>query len=139
MTHVNVTKTINVSAIEAWETISSFKGIEQFSPVAKSVTNGQGVGATRSCFLPDDAEIKEELTQLDNENMHLEYIILSGPFPINDYVSTVTVKPVNNDNCEVSWSSKFTVDGAPEADMIGLFDGFYNAIMEGLETLLQKA
>ena len=60
MTQVNVTKTINVTATEAWNTISSFEGIEQFSPVARSVKTGDGVGALRSCFLPDDAEIKEE-------------------------------------------------------------------------------
>ena len=71
--------------------------------------------------------------------MHIEYIILSGPFPISGYVSNVTVKAVNDHSCEVSWSSKFTVDGVPEVDMITVFEGFYNAIMDGLETLLQKA
>ena len=139
MTQVNVTKTINVTAKDAWATISSFEGIEKFSPVARSVKIGDGVGALRSCFLPDDAEIKEELTGLNNDTMHLQYIITSGPFPIEDYVSDVQVKAISDTTCEVSWSSQFTVNGAPEEDMIGLFEGFYNAIMQGLEELLQTA
>ena len=138
MTAVNVTKTINVTAKDAWETISSFEGIEKFSPVARSVKTGEGVGALRSCFMPDDAEIKEELTGLNNEKMHLQYIITSGPFPFTDYVSDVLVKEVSETSCEVSWSSQFNVnEGVPEAAMVELLEGFYNAIMQGLEELVQ--
>ena len=137
MTQVNVTQKINVPASKSWSTISSFEGIENFSPVAKSVKIGDGVGALRSCFLPDNAEIKEELIALDNDNMHLQYIITSGPFPIEGYVSDVVVKKVGENSSEVSWSSKFYVnEGVSESDMIGLFEGFYNAIMEGLEQYL---
>ena len=139
MTKVNVTKTINATTQDIWATLSSFEGIEKFSPVARSVKTGEGVGALRSCFLPDDAEIKEELTILDNDNMHLQYIITLGPFPIEGYVSDVHVKVISDTTCEVSWGSQFTVNGAPEADMVGLFEGFYNAIMEGLESLFAKA
>ena len=137
MTAVNVTKTIKVTAKDAWETISSFEGIEKFSPVARSVKTGEGVGALRSCFMPDDAEIKEELTGLNDEKMHLQYIITSGPFPFTDYVSDVLVKEVSETSCEVSWSSQFNVnEGVPEAAMVELLEGFYNAIMQGLEELV---
>ena len=137
MTAVNVTKTIKVTAKDAWETISSFEGIEKFSPVARSVKTGEGVGALRSCFMPDDAEIKEELTGLNDEKMHLQYIITSGPFPFTDYVSDVLVKEVSETTCEVSWSSQFNVnEGVPEAAMVELLEGFYNAIMQGLEELV---
>lgn len=138
MTHVNVTQTINATAAKVWSTISSFEGIEKFSPVARSIKTGDGVGALRSCFLPDNAEIKEELTALNNEKMHLQYIITSGPFPFEDYVSDVLVKTISDTSCEVSWSSKFNVNaGVAESDMIELLEGFYNAMMEGLEALLK--
>jgi len=136
MTKVNVTKTINVSADSAWNKISSFRGIENFSPIEKSITEGEGVGAKRSCFMPDQSEIKETLTKLDNENMHLEYVILSGPFPITDYVSNVLVKSKGANTCEVSWSSEFNTE--VEAEMIPLFEGFYNAIMTGLESVINS-
>lgn len=136
MTRVNVTRTIGVSAKKTWNKLASFEGIEQFSPVAKSITIGQGVGATRSCFLPDDSEIKEVLTKLDSDNMHFEYKITSGPFPVSNYVSNVIVKAVDTSSCEISWSCEFENGEAPEQDMIALFEGFYNAMMEGLEVIL---
>jgi len=138
MTKVNVTKTINVSAESAWKNLSSFRGIEHFSPIARSVVEGNGVGATRSCFMPDDAEIKEVMSGLDNEAMTLEYKILSGPFPFENYISTVKVMDKGSESCEVSWGSNFDAAEEHEAAMKELLDGFYNAMIDGLETLIQS-
>ncbi|NQU51820.1 MAG: SRPBCC family protein [Bacteroidetes bacterium] len=139
MTKVNVTKSINVSAESVWTKLSVFSGIEHFSPIARSVMEGEGVGAKRSCYLPNDAEIKETLDKLNNETMDLQYSIQSGPFPISGYVSDVSVKSVSDSSCEISWSAQFNVEGgAPEADMTGLFEGFYNTMIESLETLIQS-
>ena len=136
MTTVSVSKTINVPASAAWEKLSSFREIEKFSPIARSVVEGEGVGAKRSCFMPDDAEITEELTVVDNDKMHLEYVIITGPFPIENYVSTVTVTSMSSDSCEVSWSSEFDVSAEAEGEIVALFDGFYNVIIDSLETLI---
>lgn len=140
MTNVSVTKGIQVAANAAWEKLSSFRGIEDYSPIAKSITEGSGVGATRSCFMPDNAEIKEELTKFDSDAMFFEYKILSGPFPISNYVSTVKVNALSNDSCEVVWSCSFESGADVEEDMKGLFGGFYNVIIENLEShILQKS
>jgi len=137
MTKVNVTKKINASAQDVWKKLASFEGVEHFSPIAKSVTEGAGEGASRSCFMPDDSEIKERLTKLDNDNMHLEYIILSGPFPFTDYVSNVYVKAIDDNNCKVSWGAEFNTEA--EAEMTSLLEGFYNAMIEGLKTLINSS
>jgi hypothetical protein len=138
MTKVNVTKSIKVSASDAWTKLSVFSGIENFSPIARSIVEGQGVGAKRSCYLPDNSEIKETLDKVNNNTMDLQYSIQSGPFPISGYVSDVSVKPVSDSSCEISWTSEFNVNkGAPVEDMTGLFEGFYNTMIESLETLIQ--
>ena len=59
MTEVIVSKSIDVPANKAWEKLASFRGIEEFSPIEKSETTGQGAGATRTCYLPDGAAIHE--------------------------------------------------------------------------------
>ena len=139
MTKVNVTKTIEVSAEAAWSKLSAFSGIENYSPIARSVSEGQGVGMKRSCFLPDDAEIKETLDKLDNETMDLQYSIQSGPCPVTGYVSDVSVKTVGEGKCEISWSAQFNVnEGAPVDEMEGLFKGFYVTIIDSLESLIQS-
>lgn len=138
MATVTVKKSINVSANEAWEKLAAFGGIEHFSPIAKSVVEGEGEGAKRTCTMPDGAEIKEVLNKLDNSKMHLEYEILSGPFPITNYISNVSVNEIDSGNCEISWACTFNVDSENEAAMKGVFEGFYNVIIESLEELIQK-
>lgn len=139
MTKVNVTKTIEVPAAAAWAKLSAFSGIENYSPIARSVTEGEGVGMKRSCFLPDDAEIKETLDKLDNETMDLQYSIHSGPFPISAYISDVSVKSIEEGKCEISWTSQFQVnEGAPVEEIEGIFKGFYVTIIDSLEALIQS-
>lgn len=139
MTKVNVTKEIKVDAQSAWSKLSAFKGIENFSPIARSVTEGEGIGMKRSCYLPDNAEIKETLDKVDHENMEMQYSIQSGPFPISGYVSDVAVKSVDDAKCEISWSANFEVnDGAPVEEMENLFKGFYVTIIESLESFIQE-
>jgi hypothetical protein len=139
MSTVNVSKTIHVPAAAAWAKLAAFTGIEEFSPIASSVVEGTGAGAKRTCTMPDGAQINEVMNSIDHETMHLQYAILSGPFPITDYVSDVRVKKVDADHCEVSWGCSFKAAPDMEKPMVATFDGFYHVIIEGLEQLIQKA
>ncbi len=138
MTQVSVSKTINVPAEKVWEKVSSFRGIEDFSPIARSVTEGEGVGATRHCYMPDGAEISELLEMVDDATMTMKYKITDGPFPITNYVSTIKVKHISDNTCEVTWASEFNVGKEAKAQMEELFGGFYNAIIDGLESLIKN-
>lgn len=138
MTQVNVSKTINVPAAKVWEKLSSFRGIEEFSPIERSVTEGEGVGASRKCYMPDGAEISERLEKVDNSKMTLQYKIIEGPFPITDYLSTIKVKALGNKTCEVIWGAEFNVGDEAKAQMEELFGGFYNVIIDSLESLINN-
>ena len=137
MSEVVVNKTINVSAKDAWNKLSSFKGIEEFSPIATSETTGEGVGAKRICYMPDGAAIYETLNRIDVDNMEFEYEINKGPFPITRYVSTVKVEAIDETNTKITWGCEF--DSAPEVEveMTQVFEGFYNVIIDSLEGVLQ--
>jgi hypothetical protein len=138
MTEVNVTKSIQVPAMKAWEVISSFRGIEKFSPIERSVVEGDGEGATRTCYMPDGAAISEVLSKVNNEQMQIQYEILEGPFPVTDYLSTVTVVEKDESSCEVSWGSQFEVASENEEAMKDLFNGFYTVIIDSLENLIDS-
>jgi len=138
MSEVVVNKTINVSARDAWNKLSSFRGIEEFSPIASSEATGEGVGATRICYMPDGAAIYETLNKVDENNMEFEYEINKGPFPITRYVSTVKVEAIDETKTKITWGCEF--DSAPEAEaeMTQVFEGFYTVIIESLEGVLQN-
>jgi len=137
MTEVVVSKQINVSAESAWIKLSSFRGIEEFSPIERSQTEGEGEGATRTCFMPDGAAISEVLSKVDNSAKEMEYKITEGPFPITGYVSTVKVEATGDDTCKITWGCEFETDPAAEVEMVKLFEGFYHVIIDSLETVIQ--
>lgn len=138
MSEVIVSKKINTPAAIAWDILSSFRGIENFSPIEKSQTNGEGVGATRTCFLPDGAAIHEVLSKVDNDQQEFEYKITEGPFPVTGYVSTVKVTEVDAENCEITWGCEFESSPEAEKEMKDLFAGFYNVIIDSLESLIKN-
>lgn len=135
MTEIIVSKEISISAEKAWKKLSSFRGIEEFSPIERSETQGVGAGSTRTCYLPDGAAIHEVLALVEDSSMEMQYKITEGPFPISGYVSTIKVSSKGDDNCQITWGCEFECDKEVEADMIKLFEGFYHVIIESLENL----
>ncbi|OEU12454.1 hypothetical protein FRACYDRAFT_243706 [Fragilariopsis cylindrus CCMP1102] len=144
MTAVTVNKTIQVPASEAWAKLSSFKNIEEISPIiVKSETIGAGVGATRIYYMPDNgaaAAIHETLHKVEDTTMELQYKMTKGPFPISGYVSDIKVTAIGDFSCTVTWGCQFETDdkASNNSAMIELFEGFYHAIIEGLETRIQN-
>jgi polyketide cyclase/dehydrase/lipid transport protein len=136
MTEVVVSKQINAVAADVWNKLASFRGIEEFSPIEKSVTQGEGEGAIRTCYLPDGAAIHEVLDMVDNTKMEMQYKITEGPFPITGYLSTVKVEATSDNSCKVTWGCEF--ETAAEKEMVELFEGFYNVIIDSLETLVNS-
>ena len=138
MTKVQVSKQINIPAKIVWETLSSFRGIENYSPIASSTSSGEGNGATRICVMPDGAKINEILNFVEDSKMEMQYCITDGPFPISNYVSDIKVEEVDATNSNVTWECEFEASPEVENDMKGLFGGFYNVIIESLESYLKN-
>jgi hypothetical protein len=138
MTKVNVSKSINVPAEKAWRTLSSFRGIENYSPIERSETSGEGAGATRTCYLPDGAAIHEELNFAKDASMEMQYKINEGPFPITGYVSNIKVESDRNGSCKITWGCEFESSEEVKEEMEKLFGGFYHVIIDSLEGYLNN-
>lgn len=136
MAEVLVSKPINVSADKVWSKLSAFKGIEEYSPVEICTMLGQGVGATRICYMPGGGVIYEELEKLENVKMELQYKIKVGPFPIKDYVSKIKVQKIGEETCQVTWGCAFAVKPETQEEMENMFEDLFDTIIDGLENLL---
>lgn len=134
MTEVVVSKQINAKANSVWNTLSSFRGIENISPIERSVTEGEGEGAKRTCYMPDGAAIHEILNKVDNDAMEMQYQITEGPFPVTGYLSTIKVEGIGDSSCKVTWGCEFDTPKEHQESMKELFGGFYNVIISNLET-----
>ena len=137
MNEVIVSKSIEIPAGKAWKALSSFRGIENYSPIERSETVGEGAGAKRTCYMPDGAKINEVLNFVDDDAMGMQYMISEGPFPITDYVSDIKVSPLTDSSCKITWACEFNSENEVKDKMEGLFNGFYNVIIEDLEQYLK--
>lgn len=138
MTEVIVNKSIEVPAKRAWEALSSFRGIENYSPIERSVTEGAGAGARRTCYLPDGAAIHEILNFANNDAMEMQYKITEGPFPVEGYVSDIKISPLNDHSCKITWGCEFDSAEEVKSEMKNVFGGFYNVIIDELEGYLKN-
>ena len=138
MAEVQVSKSINVAAKQAWAKLSSFSGIEEYSPVEICTVVGDGVGATRICYMPNGVIIYEVLEKLADTKMEMQYKITVSPFPITDYVSNIKVEELSEEECRIIWSCKFKVKPKNEEEMKTLFEGLFDSIIDELELLIFK-
>ncbi len=140
MTNVTVNYTINAPVDEVWKTLSSFRDVERYISLVKSSTvEGSGVGAKRTCIIPNESggegKIEEELKSFDNDAKTFSYSITSSPMPLENYLSTVKVKDLGNGRCEVEWSSTFEPKGMAEEEVAKMIRDIYLTAIDGLKKL----
>ena len=138
MTDVTTKDMINAPADIIWKALSSFRDIEKYIPLVKrSTVEGSGIGAKRTCIIPNQSggeeEIQEEMKSLDNNARTFSYSITSSPLPVKNYLSIVKVKDLGNEKCEVEWSSTFEPKGMAEEEVAKMIQGVYLAAIDGLK------
>ena len=136
MTSVAMKTTINAGAGQVWQTVSDFNGLGKFvAAVANSSVNGTGPGTERTLTLADGAQIVEKLESLDHDTRTLRYSIVSGPLPVERYLSEIAITEIGPSQCEVAWSATFKAKGAPEEKAEEAIAGIYAMGFKGLEKL----
>jgi Polyketide cyclase / dehydrase and lipid transport len=107
---LNVTKTINADADQAWAAISSIGGLDRWFPIITSCTvSGTGEGTTHILTLADGSEIKDRIEAIDHQYRSLRYIRTESPFPVQSYLGAVDVRYANEGTAEVSWTVEIDV------------------------------
>ena len=133
---VNMETTVNASADKVWETIGDFNGLPEYvEAVINSQIQGEGIGTERTLTLSDGGEIIEKLEDYNPEDKMLKYSIVNSPLPVENYVSTMKVLAMGDDQCKVEWMSTFDAKGASETDAKSVIEGIYSMGFNGLHKL----
>ncbi|ABW12281.1 conserved hypothetical protein [Parafrankia sp. EAN1pec] len=94
---------------------------------------GEGIGMLRTVVL-DDEIVVEKLEELDELNLRTSYSMpVPGPFPIQGYLATMKLTPIDAKRCTLSWSSRF--DPAPGVDDAVAEASVRGIYVEGIEIL----
>jgi Polyketide cyclase / dehydrase and lipid transport len=119
----SVTMTSSETPDALWKKIGGFCGIGDWHPaVEKCVLSADGKQRTLS--LKGGGTLVEGLESVDNANHTYTYTILSGPLPVMNYHSTISVSP-DPKGSSLKWIGKYDAKGAPDADAKKVIDGIY--------------
>ena len=139
-THEQVTKSINVSASAAWACIAAVDGIENWSPVSlRCVKTGVRPGDKRIVTF-EQGDLYEEVRKVDHENLIFSYAVLAQPlFPLHgEAVGKVTVKPLTETSCEITWRFNFSADEKDIPNIASAVKELYSANIQGIETYIKS-
>jgi carbon monoxide dehydrogenase subunit G len=129
---VSETTEINDSCEKIWNTLRSFDGVERYLPiVTKSVVEGNGQGAKRTCdFMLGKQmfQVQETLEVLDDSNHSLVISLDEGPIQMKGMKFTFVVKNLGEEK------SDFTISTNVEnPDAASMAKNFFAITGQGLK------
>lgn len=122
---------------QVWAQIGDFCGIAAWHPAVEGCTLRQRDGAQeRDIALKGGGSIVERRQAASTAKHWLRYSIVSGPLPVENYVSTLRLTAVDAKTTRIVWSSRFKAKGAPDAEAKTVIAGIYTAGFDGLRKAL---
>ena len=139
MARVYTSSVINASAARVWARVRDFNGLSNWHPaIAESrIENGEPadkVGCIRNFSLRNGDRLREQLLGLSDFDMFCTYSILDSPMPLTNYVATMRLTPVTDqDRTFIEWSADFDCALDKEGELVsniggGVFQGGFDAL-----------
>ena len=126
----SVTMQSSMSADALWKKVGDFCGIASWHPaIAKCELSADGKQRTLS--LKGGGTVVEKLENWDDANRSYTYAIISGPLPVANYHSTISVT-TDPKGSALNWKGTFDAHGASDADAKKTMDGVYEAGVKAL-------
>ena len=139
MARVYTSSVINASAARVWARVRDFNGLSNWHPaIAESrIENGEPadkVGCVRNFSLRNGDRLREQLLGLSDYDMFCTYSILDSPMPLTNYVATLRLTPITDqDRTFIEWSADFDCAPDREGELLsniggGVFQGGFDAL-----------
>jgi hypothetical protein len=139
MARVYTSSVINASAARVWARVRDFNGLSNWHPaIAESrIENGEPadkVGCVRNFSLRNGDRLREQLLGLSDFDMFCTYSILDSPMPLTNYVATLRLTPITDqDRTFIEWSADFDCAPDRESELLsniggGVFQGGFDAL-----------
>ncbi|EKT4524859.1 SRPBCC family protein [Pseudomonas putida] len=113
-----------------WALIGGFDSLPDWLPFIPESLSSEG-GRVRSLKDPDGNSIVERLMAFDETQRSYSYSILTSPFPVTGYLSTLRVK-ADGQGSLVEWLGEFTPVGVSDDEAVALFKGIYEGGLQAL-------
>jgi hypothetical protein len=139
MARIYASSVVNASAARVWARVRDFNGLSNWHPaIAESrIENGEPadkVGCIRNFSLRNGDRLREQLLGLSDYDMFCTYSILDSPMPLTNYVATLRLTPITDqDRTFIEWSAEFDCAPDKESELVaniggGVFQGGFDAL-----------
>lgn len=133
MAEVRESGELGASVDEVWKLVGDFGGFVSAMGVPVEM-NGEGIGQTRTIAMGPGDPTVERLEELDESGKRIVYSIVSGPLPVQNYVSTIQLSDAGSGRTKIEWSSTFEpAAGSSEADASAVVSGIYKGGIGGMQ------
>jgi hypothetical protein len=139
MARVYTSSVISASAARVWARVRDFNGMPNWHPaIAESrIENGEPadkVGCIRSFSLRNGDRLREQMLGLSDYDMFCTYSILDSPMPLTNYVATLRLTPITDqDRTFIEWSADFDCAPDREGELVSNIGG--NVFQTGFDAL----
>lgn len=133
---VTATKTIPAQAGAVWTAMGDFCGVANWHPaIEKCELSMDKKREVRTLALKGGGTIVEKLGARDAEAMTYIYALLSGPLPVAQYRSSISVAPTKDGAAAtVTWKGRFNpAKGKTAKEAKETIASIYKAGLDGLE------
>ena len=138
MANVTVADQVKAPADVVWALIGPYGSISNWMPgIASADVEGAGVGAVRVLTTDDGGKITERLLAENPSPHSYTYEILSSPFPIQNYVSTIMVVDEGDGSSTMSWVCNFEPVDAPEEELTQAFSDMYKGAIANIQRMTE--
>jgi hypothetical protein len=138
MTEVRERCELGASAREVWGLVSDFAGFVEMLVEHRDgtvQTSGAGVGMTRTVTVGEE-HMLERLDEIDETYWRTRYsMLVTGPFPVADYQSTISLTALGSNRCALDWVGSFVPSGATERDAAAAVRAVY---LEGIALMHER-
>ncbi len=141
---------IKASPTDVWNLVKKFGALQQWDPAFSSTPIIKGkegeVGAMRAVTVKGGPTFQEELLALNEPEMAFTYGIVQSPLPIENYRSTMTVRPNANSGATVVWVANFArknpsanpPEAESDAGTVKLISDTYTGGLENLKKMMES-
>ncbi|MGO9675303.1 MAG: SRPBCC family protein [Methylocella sp.] len=117
---------------KVWAAIGGFCGISDWHPaIEKCILSNKDGKMIRTLSLKGGGSIIEEQVSRSDDRLNYTYTILESPLPVEDYKSTISVRPAGVGS-KVIWVGEFKAKGAEEAKAQATVAGIFEAGLKGI-------
>ena len=139
MANVTVADQVKASADKVWALIGAYGSIANWMPgIASADVEGAGIGAVRVLTTDDGGKITEQLLAENSAPLGYTYEIMSSPFPIENYVSTIMVVDEGDGTSTMSWVCNFEPVDAAEDELTQALSDMYRGAIANIQTMTEK-